>query len=62
MENFNEHVKGIFDRHGQVPIKGLIPTQHFAMGDVFVYQLALWYRFENGLAPYIALKAFLKVA
>jgi hypothetical protein len=24
MENFNEHFKGIFDGHGQVPTKGLL--------------------------------------
>ena len=40
-ENFNEHVKGIFDGHGQVPTKGLIATQRFALGTIFVYQLAL---------------------
>ncbi len=32
MENFNEHFKGIFDGHGQVPTKGLISTQRFALG------------------------------
>ena len=26
MENFNEHFKGIFDGHGQVPTKGLLAT------------------------------------
>src|SRR6266516_2007329 len=30
MENFNEHFKGIFDGHGQVPTKGLRATQRFA--------------------------------
>jgi hypothetical protein len=29
MENFNEHFKGIFDGHGQVPTKGLLATQRF---------------------------------
>ena len=62
MENFNEHIKGIFDGHGQVPTKGLIATQRFALGAVFVYQLALWCRFENGLDLCIGLKAFLKAA
>ena len=33
MENFNEHFKGIFDGHGQVPTKGLIATQRFADGE-----------------------------
>ncbi len=62
MENFNEHFKGIFDGHGQVPTKGLIATQRFALGAIFVYQLALWYRFEHGLELCVGLKAFLKAA
>jgi len=62
MENFNEHFKGIFDGHGQVPTKGLIATQRFALGAIFVYQLALLYRFENGLDLCVGLKAFLKAA
>ena len=41
MENFNEHFKGIFDGHGQVPTKGLLATQRFALGAIFVYQHAL---------------------
>jgi Transposase DDE domain len=61
-ENFNEHFKGIFDGHGQVPTKGLLATQRFALGAVFVYQLALLYRFENGLDFCVGLKAFLKAA
>jgi hypothetical protein len=62
MENFNEHFEGIFDGHGQVPTKGLIATQRFALGAIFVYQLALLYRFEHGLEPCVGLKAFLKAA
>jgi Transposase DDE domain len=62
IENFNEHFKGIFDGHGQVPSKGLIATQRFALGAIFVYQLALWYRFENHLDLCVGLKAFLKAA
>ena len=62
IENFNEHFKGIFDGHGQVPTKGLANTARFALGAVFVYQLALLYRFENGLDLCIGLKAFLKAA
>ncbi len=61
-ENFNEHFKGFFDGHGQVPTKGLNATQRFAEGAIFVYQLALWYRFENDLDLCIGLKAFLKAA
>jgi len=62
MENFNEHFKGIFDGHGQVPTKGLIATQRFALGAIFVYQLALLYRFEHDLELCVGLKAFLKSA
>jgi hypothetical protein len=29
---------------------------------VFVYQLALLYRYQHGLAPNVGIKAFLKVA
>jgi hypothetical protein len=60
IENFNEHFKGIFDGHGQVPTKGLLATQRFALGAVFVYQLALLYRFEHDLPLCVGLKAFLK--
>jgi hypothetical protein len=62
MENFNEHFKGIFDGHGQVPTKGLIATQRFALGAIFVYQLALLSRFEHDLELCVGLKAFLKAA
>jgi hypothetical protein len=62
IENFNEHFKGIFDGHSQVPTKGLTNTQRFALGAIFVYQLALLYRFEHGLGLRVGLKAFLKAA
>jgi len=62
IENFNEHFKGIFDGHGQVPTKGLINTKRFALGAIFVYQLALLYRFNHGLDLNIGLKAFIKAA
>jgi hypothetical protein len=62
IENFNEHFKGIFDGHGQVLTKGLLATQRFALGAIFVYQLALLYRFEHGLELCVGLKAFLKAA
>jgi hypothetical protein len=60
IENFNEQFKGIFDGHGQVPTKGLLNTQRFALGAIFLYQLALWYRFQHGLDLRVGLKAFLK--
>jgi hypothetical protein len=62
IENFNEHFKGIFDGHGQVPTKGLRAAQRFALGAIFVYQLALLYRFEHDLDLCVGLKAFLKSA
>ncbi len=62
IENFNEHFKGIFDGHGQVPTKGLTNTQRFALGAIFVYQLALLYRFNHGLDLNVGLKAFIKAA
>jgi hypothetical protein len=62
IENFNEHFKGIFDGHAQVPTKGLVATRRFALGCVFVYQLALLYRYEHGLDLNVGLKPFLKAA
>lgn len=62
IENFNEHFKGIFNSHGQMPTKGLVNTRRFALGAIFVYQLALLYRFQHGLDLNIGLKAFLKAA
>jgi len=62
IENFNEHFKGIFDGHGQVPTKGLTNTRRFALGAIFVYQLAILYRFNNNLDLNLGLKAFLKAA
>jgi hypothetical protein len=62
LENLNEHIKSIFDGHGQVPTKGLTASKRFALGCVFVYQLALLYRHEQGLELNVGLKAFLKAA
>jgi hypothetical protein len=53
---------GIFAGHGQVPTKGLLATQRFALGAIFVYQLALLYRFEHDQELCVGLKAFLKAA
>lgn len=62
IENFNGQFKGIFDVQGQVPTRGLVRTQRFALGAVFVYQLTLLYRFEHGGDLRVGLKAFLKAA
>jgi len=62
IENFNGQFKGIFEAYGQVPTKGLVNTQRFVLGAVFLYQLALLYRFEHGFDLRVGLKAFLKAA
>ena len=62
IENFNGQFKGIFDAHGPVPTRGLVRTQRFALGAVFVYQLTLLHRFEHGQDLRVGLKAFLKAA
>ena len=62
MENLNEHFKGIFAAHGPVPTKGKVATARFALGAIFVYQLALLYRFEHDLALNVGLKPFLRAA
>lgn len=62
IENFNEHFKGIFDAHGQVPTKGLANTQRFALGAIFLYQIVLLYRFQHDLELRTGLKAFIKAA
>jgi hypothetical protein len=62
MENLNEHLKGIFGVHGSVPTKGLRNTQRFALGAIFVYQLALLYRHEQGLDLNVGLKPFLQAS
>jgi hypothetical protein len=62
IENFNEQFRGIFDGHTQVPTRSLLNTRRFALGAVVVYQLALLYRFENGLDLRAGLPVFLKAA
>jgi hypothetical protein len=62
IENFNGQFKGIFEAYGQVPTKGLVNTQRFVLGAIFLYQLVLLYRFEHGLDLRVGLKAFVKAA
>jgi hypothetical protein len=62
IENFNEQLKGIFGIHGQVPTKGLTNTRRFVLGTIFVYQIALLYRFQNNMDLRVGLKAFIKAA
>jgi hypothetical protein len=61
-ENFNEHFKSIFDVHEQVPTKGRVNTTRFALGAVFVYQLALLHRHERKSEGNRGLKRFLRAA
>jgi hypothetical protein len=61
-ENFNGQFKAIFDVHGAVPTKGLVTSQQFALGAVFVYQLTLCCRHEHDLDLRVGLDPFLKAA
>jgi hypothetical protein len=61
-ENFNEHFKSIFDVHEQVPTKGRVNTTRFALGAVFIYQLALLHRHERKAEVNRGLKPFLRAA
>jgi hypothetical protein len=61
-ENLNEHFKALFDAHGSVPTRGRLDTARFALGAVFVYQLALLHRHEQGSGANRGLKAFLRAA
>ncbi len=62
IENFNGQFKGIFECLGQVPTRGLRPTQRYVLGAVFVYQLTLLYRAQTGGDLRVGLKAFLRAA
>jgi len=62
IENFNAQFKAIFNCLGQVPTRGLVPTQRFVLGAVLVYQLALLHRFENGDDLRVGIKPYLQAA
>jgi Transposase DDE domain len=62
IETFNEQLKGIFGCHGQVPTRGLAATRRFALGAVFVYQLALLHRYQSASDLRRGLKPFLCAA
>jgi hypothetical protein len=62
IENLNEHFKALFEAHGAVPTRGRLDTARFALGAVFVYQLALLYRHERDSGANRGLKAFLRAA
>lgn len=58
----SDHFKVIFEVHGQVPTRGLINAQRFALGAVLVYQLAVLYRHERKLEISRGLEPFLRAA
>jgi hypothetical protein len=63
IENLNGHFKALFDCQGSVPTKGRADTARFALGAVFVYQLALLHRHhEKHPDTNVGLKAFLRAA
>ena len=63
IENLNEHFKALLEAHGSVPTRGRLDTaRRFALGAVFVYQLALLYRHEQASGANRGLKAFLRAA
>jgi hypothetical protein len=62
IETFNGQFKSIFDCGGQVPTRGLVATRRYVLGAVFVYQLTLLHRHEQGGDLRVGLKPFLKAA
>ena len=62
LENFNGQFKSIFGCLGQVPTRGLVPTQRFVLGAVLVYQLTLLHRHQAGADLRVGLKPFLHAA
>jgi hypothetical protein len=62
IETFNEQFKGIFDGHAHVPTRGMAATQRYALGAIFVYQLVVLQRHQQGADLRIGLKAFLRAA
>jgi hypothetical protein len=62
IENFNGQFKGIFECLGPVPTRGLMATQRYILGAVFVYQLTLLYRAETHGDLRVGLKAFIRAA
>jgi hypothetical protein len=61
VETFDEHFKGPFGCHGQVPTVGCA-TRRSALGAVFVYQLAVLHRYQSGADLRRGLKPFLCAA
>ena len=62
IESFNGQFKAIFDGRRPVPTRGLAATRRWVLGAVFVYQLTLLLRHEDGLDLRVGLKPFLQAA
>lgn len=62
IEPFNALFKNFFDWNGNLPIKGLLRTQLFVLGAVFLYQLILLYQFEHHLPLGKHIKPLLRAA
>jgi hypothetical protein len=62
IENRNEYFKTLFEAHWSVPTTGRRDTARFALGAVFVYQLALLHRHEQDSVTNRGLKIFLRAA
>jgi hypothetical protein len=60
IENCNGQFKGTFDPHGSVPTRGLVRTQCFARGAVFLDQPTRLHRFEHRQDLRVGLSAFRK--
>ena len=62
IETLNQHFKTLFEAHWSLPTTGTRDTARFALGAVFVYQLALLHRHEQHSVTNRRLKIFLRAA
>ena len=62
IETLNEHFKTLFEAHWSLHTTGRRDTARFALGAVFVYQLALLHRHEQHSVTNRRLKTFLRAA
>lgn len=62
IEPFNGLFKNVFEWNGQVPVKGLQPTQLIVLGAILLYQVVLLYQFEQKLPLGRGIKPLLRAA
>jgi hypothetical protein len=62
IEPFNGLFKDFFGWRKNLPVTGLVKSQLFVLGAIFVYQLILFYQYEAGLDVGKDIKALLKAA